>query len=62
MFLPKPFSFMFVYFVLSLSTHLFSFLAEVETVFKPWLMDETEKALDKKILACTLLDCEKLIT
>ena len=28
MFLPKPFSFMFVYFVLSLSTHLFSFLVQ----------------------------------
>ena len=32
------------------------FLVEVETVFLPFLMEETEKALDKKILARTLLD------
>ena len=31
-------------------------LAEVETVFMPFLMEETEKTLDKKILARTLLD------
>lgn len=31
-------------------------LAEVETVFIPFLMEETEKALDKKIVARTLLD------
>ena len=56
MLLSKPFSF---HFTLSLiSARLSSLLAEVETVFMPWLMDETEKALDKKILARTLLDCE----
>ena len=32
--------------------------AEVEAVFMPWLMDETEKALDKRILARVLLDCK----
>ena len=54
MLLSKPFSFHFT------KARLSSLLAEVETVFMPWLMDETEKALDKKILARTLLDCEKL--
>ena len=62
MLLSKPFSFIAVYFHFLVKARLSSLLAEVETVFMPWLMDETEKALDKKILARTLLDCEKLNT
>lgn len=31
-------------------------LAEIETVFMPILMEETEKSLDKRLLARTLLD------
>ena len=37
------------------------FSTEVETVFMPWLLDEAEKALDKKLLARTILDCELII-
>ena len=34
------------------------FIAEIESEFLPWLMDETEKVLDQKMLARVLLDCE----
>ena len=33
--------------------------AEVEGQFLPWLMDETVKMLDQKILARALLDCKQ---
>ena len=32
--------------------------AEIETVFMPWLMDEAEKALEKKVLARAIVDGE----
>ena len=32
---------------------------EVEGQFVPWLMDETVKMLDQKILARALLDCKQ---
>ena len=32
---------------------------EVESEFLPWLMDETVKVLDQRILARALLDCKQ---
>ena len=36
--------------------NVYNYNTEVENVFMPWLVDEVEKTLDKKMVARMLLD------